>query len=479
MRHASRPAQRADRGREAGTRKRSWLRSVGLGLVVALVALPLLGLAYVRLAPPQLLVLGSAFAAKTVCTNVNYAGRDAERTLLTDVQEQGHPLLHLIHAEVEEGGTTRASFPLGIASVSAAPRGRRGCQLHADGAISPPRGDAASGPAAGVDEGGAGDAGDPPSEALPVALDPAIQAILADTALTGPGFRAAIVWRDGRIVGERYGEGFDASTRLIGWSMAKTVTAALVGAAIEDGLMALDDDALVPEWSDGRRTIRLVDLLAMQGGLEWNEDYGDLSDVTRMLYLEPDAARFVMDKPLEAAPGTVFEYSTGTSVLLARLLGEAVEAGGGSRSAFAREALFGPLGMASAFFEADAAGNDLGGSLLWATPRDFIGFARFLLDGGRAPDGRRLVPEGYAQWMMQPTQASDGVYANGQMWRVGPGGERAGLPADTVWMRGHDGQSIALVPSKGLAVLRMGMTPVETGYRPQPLVRAVLGTGAS
>ena len=128
--------------------------------------------------------------------------------------------------------------------------------------------------------------------------DPALAAILDDAALTGPGMRAVVVVRDGRLIGERYGAGFDATTPLLGWSMTKTVNAALIGTLVAAGKISVDAAALFPDWTDDRKAIRLSDLMAMSSGLDFNEDYGDVADVTRMLFLEPDMAGFAAAKPL-------------------------------------------------------------------------------------------------------------------------------------------------------------------------------------
>ncbi len=122
--------------------------------------------------------------------------------------------------------------------------------------------------------------------------------------------RAIVVVHDGRIVGETYGEGFTASTPLLGWSMTKTVNAALVGMAIKDGKLSLDQKGLFPQWAgDARAEISVADLMAMASGLEFNEDQGLGNDAARLELLERDAAAFARDQPLDAAPGTKFNYS--------------------------------------------------------------------------------------------------------------------------------------------------------------------------
>jgi CubicO group peptidase (beta-lactamase class C family) len=143
--------------------------------------------------------------------------------------------------------------------------------------------------------------------------------------------------------------------------------------------------------------------------------------------------------------------------------------------AYPRDALFSPLGMSSAVLEADASGTFVGGSYLYATGRDWARFAQFLLQDG-VWHGQRLLPEGFVGAMRTGTASSKGAYTQVQAWRSGPGGpsSRFGLPEDTFWMLGHDGQSIAIVPSANLVVVRLGLTPGNLGYRPQILLKKIL-----
>ncbi len=165
--------------------------------------------------------------------------------------------------------------------------------------------------------------------------------------------RAVVVVKRGRIVGETYSAGFSKDTPLIGWSMTKTVNAAIIGTLIRDGKLSLEDKNLFPQWQGNQRgDIRIADLAAMESGLAFNEDYGAVADVTRMLYLEPDMATFSADQPLEADPGARFSYSSGTAVLLSKIwmdrIGDEAAA-----LAYPGKALFGPLGMTSAVMEPD------------------------------------------------------------------------------------------------------------------------------
>jgi CubicO group peptidase (beta-lactamase class C family) len=451
-------------------------------VAAALLAASLLGAglaAWLAVAPPDLIRVGAGYTAKIVCSSVFVSGRDPEAVLQLDVQAPGHPLLRLMRVSVDrEARTVRAGL-LGFAGGGlAVARDGTGCATVPDGDL---------GRAAAFTAAPASGAPRPPDMAWPdgdavEAPAPALASLLADPALAGPGVRAIVVLHRGRIVAERYAEGFTPATPLLGWSMTKTVTAALVGTLVGSGRLDPAGDDLLPAWAgDERRRITLAQLLAMASGLAFNEDYGDVTDVTRMLYLEPDMAAFAAAKPLEhPPPGSRFSYASGTSVVLARRWQDAA---GSDALDWPRQALFEPIGMRSAVMEADARGTFVGSSYLYATARDWARFALLLLRDGRWGD-RAVLPPGWVGRMRAPSAAAPDEYSQGQMWLHGPRGSTpagqdpdAGfaLPDDTVWMLGHDGQSIALVPSRDLAVVRLGLTPSRLNHRPQALVQAVLG----
>jgi CubicO group peptidase (beta-lactamase class C family) len=300
-----------------------------------------------------------------------------------------------------------------------------------------------------------------------VTLVPAVQKVLLDGAFTGPGMRAAIVIDHGRIVAERYAAGFSVDSRLLGWSMAKTVTAGLVGLLVKDGKLTLDQTGFWPP-GDGRDHIRMADLLAMSSGLRFNEDYGAVSDVTRMLYLEPDAAGFAYSQPLAHPSGEVWSYSSGTANIVARIVQDT--AGG---SIWIQDRLFVPLGMRSAIIEPDEHGTLVGSSYMYAVARDWARYAQFLLQNG-AWQGQQMLPEGYVDMMASPVAASEGQYGHGFVWLGGRSDAAFGIPADTFYLSGHDGQTIAVIRSRQLAVVRLGLTPYSDGYSPQRLIQAVL-----
>jgi CubicO group peptidase (beta-lactamase class C family) len=446
--------------------------------LLGLAVLAVVGLfAWLYFAPPDLIRVGSGYSAKIVCSNVFLAGRDPEQVLAVDVQAPGHPLLKLMKVHVDrEAGTVSAGL-LGFLGESVAVfRGGLGCASVPDGDVEMAK--AISGPV--LKPVVATDALWPQGERVESSQDPDLAKLLDDPDLAGEGMRAIVVVRNGRIVGERYGEGFSASTPLLGWSMTKTVNAAIIGTLVKDGRMTLDEKSLFAPWkADGRAAISLADMMAMASGLEFNEDYGDVTDVTRMLYLEPDQAAFASAKPLVNLVGKVFSYSSGTAVMLSRLWQDAV--GDDDKAlAWPRLKLFGPLGMQSAVLEADEHGTFAGSSYMYATAHDWARFGQFLLQDG-VWNGNQILPDGFVAWMREPSEGSK-AYGKGQVWIEAPGDEEnpgagvaAGLPADTFWMEGHDGQTVAIIPSKQLVVVRMGLTPARLGYRPQRLLGAVVG----
>lgn len=458
------------------------MRIIGkiLKWLVALIVLAVAGMsAWLYFAPPALIRVGSGYAAKIVCSNVFIAGRDANQVLADDVQAPGHPLLRLMSVSVDQSaGTVRAGLFGVFGRGLAVAHDGAGCSNVPDGDITAAAlGAVPAAPAANAE------ALWPEGEKVDASQNPAIAAVLDDAALAGPGMRAIVVVQNGRIVGERYGEGFAASTPLLGWSMTKTVTAAIIGTLVGDGKMSVDKTALFEPWkADGRAAISLADLMAMSSGLEFNEDYGDVTDVTRMLYLEPDMAGFAAAKPLAADVGKKFSYSSGTTLLLSRLWQDAVS-DPAKALAWPREKLFGPLGMTSAVLEADARGTFAGSSYLYASAHDWARFGQFLLQDG-VWNGARILPEGYVAWMREKAPAAPiGEYGRGQLWLQGPeGGTPEGedpdvgfdLPDDTFWMQGHDGQTVAMVPSANVVVVRLGLTPSKLRYKPQAMLSALV-----
>lgn len=444
-------------------------------LVLLLLIIVAGGVVWLSVSPPELLRVGDGYAAKIVCSNIFVAKRDAEQVLADDVQAPGNPALKLIRVSVDrEEGVVTARILGMFAPNYALYRGALGCATVPDGDLQTARSAVFLNKVRMPKRDSLWPDGDK------VASDQdersaALSKLMTDPDVAGSAMRAIVVVKDGRVIAESYGEGFTKGTPLIGWSMTKTVNAAIIGRLMLTGRMSFDDQNLLPQWAqDARKNIKLSDLLAMEGGLAFNESYGAVSDVTRMLYLDADSTSIAANAPQVAPPGERFSYSSGTGTLLSRLWMNRLP-NESTAIAYPRDALFAPLGMASAVLEADERGTFVGSSYLYATARDWARFGQFLLQDG-VWKGQRLLPEGFVGAMRTPTKASEGLYSQVQAWLAGPGGSNAqfGLPADTFWMLGHDGQSVAIVPSANLVVVRMGLTPSWVNYKPQILVKKVL-----
>jgi CubicO group peptidase (beta-lactamase class C family) len=433
---------------------------------------------YLFVAPPDLLRVATNYSAKMVCSNVFLAGRDPVEVQDIDVQAGGHPILGYISIDIDEPSGVVVARLLGLfATGTAVYREGLGC-------ASAPNGDIARLKSISLANQNIEQftrTSKWPMGAHNLKMDN----ILANEELIGPGMRAVVVIKDAELIAETYGPGFDIETPLLGWSMTKTVTALIMGAVLGEDFN-VESDNLFPQWQDDeRRAIRIQDLMSMSSGLQWNEGYGSVSDVTRMLYLEPDMAAFGASLPLAKEGETAsFHYSSGTTVLLSRIWQNLI---GNKALSFPHEKLFGPLGMRSATLETDAAGTFAGSSYLYASARDWARLGQLILDGGQW-NAQQLIDTDYINWMTGAAQSSTASwgrpeYGNGQIWLHGPDagvpeGEDpdAGfdLPSDIRWMLGHDGQSIAIIPSEGLVVVRMGLTPSGLGYRPQEMVSQII-----
>ena len=283
-------------------------------------------------------------------------------------------------------------------------------------------------------------------------LEPLAEALVDKKDYNGNPF-AFVVLHKGGVVAERYRKGFTRDTRLLSWSMGKSVTNALVGCMVEDGLVELHAPLDILEWQgDGRRDITMNDLLQMQSGLEWNENYGNRSDVNLMLHREKDMGLYALSKPLEHKPGTFWYYSSGSTNIVMRYL-RGRFASDTEFLAYVRNRLFVPLGIRNACFEPDMGGTPVASSYLYMTPRDFAKFGQLYLDGGLVGD-RRVFSEDWVKYTVSPASGSQGGY--GAFFWLNRGGKYPDAPADLFECRGHDGQEIFIIPSKDLVVVVLG-----------------------
>ncbi|MEM9054559.1 MAG: serine hydrolase [Pseudomonadota bacterium] len=280
--------------------------------------------------------------------------------------------------------------------------------------------------------------------------------------------KAIVVIHNGTLIAEKYADGVSAETPLIGWSMAKSVTALLVGILVKNNVLDLDAAAPVALWQaqagDPRAEISLDKLLRMSSGLEFNETYSAATDVTQMLSNEPDAAAFAANKPLEGPPDTIWSYSSGTTNIISAIIKASVGDTTQDFYEFSQQELFRRLGITTATFEADASGNFVGSSFLYASARDWARLGQFCLQNG-IWKGEKILPDGWMDYLVTPTQTSNENQYGAHFWlnrdpentsetRLFPS-----LPEDAYYMGGFQGQFVLIIPSKQLVITRFGFTP--------------------
>jgi hypothetical protein len=270
---------------------------------------------------------------------------------------------------------------------------------------------------------------------------------------------AFVVLHQGIPAVERYKAGFSAKTRFLSWSMAKSFTNALAGIMVKDGLLDIHQKADVGQWkNDGRNQITINDLMQMQSGLEFNEEYGNRSDVTLMLYTENDFAGFAIRKPLEFKPGNHWYYASGSTNIVNYLMRKKFR-DDRTYYSYAPTRLFDRIGMPDAVFETDPSGTLVGSSYLYATALDFARFGLLYLQDG-VFNGERILPEGWVAYTTTPAIQSQGNY--GSFFWLNRGNYYPSAPEDMYYCNGHDGQRIFIIPSKDLVVVVLGYSPKTT-----------------
>jgi CubicO group peptidase (beta-lactamase class C family) len=306
-------------------------------------------------------------------------------------------------------------------------------------------------------------------------VDGAALARALDAAFAEPGApparrtRAVLVVHRGRIVAERYAPGFDRDTMLPGWSIAKSLTNALCAILVREGRLHVGRPADVPGWrgpDDARARITIDQLLRMSSGLAWTERYDRLpSTVLQMLFGSGrlDMAAYAARQPPAAPADTLWYYSSGTSAILSGVIRRAFTSDA-DYHAFPRRALFERLGMRRTLFETDASGTIVGSSYVQTTARDLARFALLYLRDG-VWEGERVLPDGWVDYTRTPTPTAPAGEYGAHFWlnagvpSRGVAPPMRGVPDDALLAHGKDGQSVVIVPSRDLIVVRLGLTP--------------------
>jgi CubicO group peptidase (beta-lactamase class C family) len=321
----------------------------------------------------------------------------------------------------------------------------------------------------------------PAGEAVEQADFPRLDAVL-DEAFSEPDpkrprrTRAIVVVFRGRIVAERYAPGLGADTPLLGWSMSKSVVNALIGTLVASGALDVHQPVPVPEWANGDPRARLTYdvLLRMSSGLRfWEQYWNPLSHVTSMLFHHPGAAAYAASFPLVAEPDTRWSYASGTTNLLTR----ALRLGRDHADYLALpRAFFDRIGMHSALMEIDASGHFLGSSFSYATARDWARFGQLYLQDGLW-NGERVLPEGWVDYTRRPTPAAPCGEYGAHFW-LNAGAKRKPLcprlPHDAFFARGHEEQSVSVIPSREAVVVRLGQTADHSAWSLEDFLADVL-----
>ncbi|APW44340.1 serine hydrolase domain-containing protein [Rhodoferax saidenbachensis] len=438
------------------------------GVVLGLPALVVGGLFYFGI--PQ---NAAGMAAKGICSAAFVAGRPLANLMAEEVLPAS-PVLQAIRISIDEPNHTVTARFAGLVTRRAALLRDRGCVV---GAESDPQARAYQ---PGIDPNRPWPAGDVavPADQWGPGVDVGKLQQVAEAAFVGAGdpnganARGLAVVQHGRLLLLRDAPGLAPGTPLHGWSMTKTITGMLTHKLAAEAGLPLDGPvvdafpagrapAWVEDWrKDGRKDIKVSDLLYMRDGLKSTEDYNPWGSVPQMLWGANDTAAWAAAHPAEAAPGTRWRYLSATANLLA-----AVDRGRFDKDEtywkYPRTALFDPIGARSATLETDASGTWVGSSYMWASVSDWARLGQLVLQDGQW-DGKQVLPPGWLKRASTPaTAGGDGRGYGAMSWLYGnrqAGDCKAypGVPEDMVAMGGHWGQVVAVVPSKDAVVVRMG-----------------------
>lgn len=282
--------------------------------------------------------------------------------------------------------------------------------------------------------------------------------------------RALVVLYKGHLIAEKYGNGFDKESRLLGWSMTKSLLSTMYGIIIKEKKLTLDTKAPIEEWKDDKRKeISIRNLLQMNSGLEWDEDYNTISDVTRMLFIEKDMTKSQINKELEHTPGTSWKYSSGTSNLLSGVLKKQF----GSQQEylnFPYQKFIDKIGMNSMILEADIEGNYISSSYAWATARDWAKFGLLYLNKGNW-NGEQIFAPSWVDFVTTPAPESKNIYG-GHFW-LNAGGVMPDVPKDAFFANGFQGQRVIIIPSEEMVIVRLGLKDIDFNKMVSGVLKAI------
>lgn len=457
-------------------------------LVVLFLAVTASIAAALVLRPGKALRVATGIVSHTLCADIFVAGLDPAQSFRETFGAMPgiRRLIPWLRYEVDPARKEVRATIAGRFESRAAYRDGLGCGMvyptTVNGAI-PVAGSGAEAPSAAVADIAGASVVEPVDDRLRAALDRAF----AEPAGGPPrGTKAVIVLYDGRIVAERYAPGYGIETPLLGWSLTKSVVNALIGILVRQGRLSVTEPAPVPAWrdpSDPRHAITVEQLMRMTSGLALDETNSGFDPSSRMTYTEPDMAAFAESAALTAPPGTRYHYSSPSTIILSRIVRDA--AGGRAEDVrlFAERELFGPLGMRHVTLGFDAAGTPVGASSMYASARDWARFGLLYLNDGVA-GGRRILPEGWVRYSASRTPGSREGYGAGFFTNRGDSEYgrlrvRGGMPADSFFASGTQGQRIVIAPAERLVVVRLGRSQDWETFDMRGLIRLVADANAA
>jgi CubicO group peptidase (beta-lactamase class C family) len=283
--------------------------------------------------------------------------------------------------------------------------------------------------------------------------------------------KAVVVVKDGRVVAERYAEGYGVDTPILGFSATKSVISALTGILVRKGALTLDQPAPVATWrdaNDARHAITVDHLLRHTAGLAIGSSLeaslgAAIEPVNRMKFMESDMAGYAESVELATPPGSAWNYNDGNFIILSHLIRNATGGHASDVLRFARAELFGPLGMRNVTIEFDASGNPEGSSQMLASARDWARFGMLYLNDGMA-GAKRILPEGWVKYSASATPNAWVGYGAGFWTNLGESfganyRVEHGWPRDAFFAKGTIGQYVIIIPSEKLVIVRLGRSP--------------------
>lgn len=427
----------------------STIKKVLYGILLLFV----IGLVYFVYTGLQYAYIASSYAAKTVCSCVFVSGREPQSVLSEDLYAAP-----FVKTEIDQANQSVSANVYGFAATRAIFRKGLGCTLVNELSADEIR------VQAGLQLVDTQPENLVKIDTIPQNIDSealfnAIDMAFPKDSLPIIRTRAVTIFYKGQLLAERYGKGITEATPLLGWSMTKSVTNALVGLLVKDGKIDIYKPAPIEEWKDDqRKQITTDQLLRMSSGLDFDEIYSLPSDATQMLFRKKGAGAYALLSSQKTKPDQEWYYSSGTTNILQEIIRRQF-ASHTNYLAFPHLRLFQKIGMKSAVLEPDASGTYVGSSFMYATGRDWAKFGQLYLQDG-VWNGQRLLPEGWVKYSSTETPLSKGKYA-AQFWL---NLNDKSFPQDAFMALGFEGQSVTIVPSKELVIVRLGCTPNEDDF---------------